>query len=78
MQAIPLCGTPDPHDRMCWGSDSGTPESIAGTDIIVRRLIGDILEAMVLGRTIDQTYAKVQIATPEKGTGLNDVGRRVR
>jgi len=46
-----------PHNKMCWGSDSSTPESIAGIDSIVRNLIADILESTVLERTIDEKYA---------------------
>ena len=46
-----------PHDRICWGSDSGTPESIAGIDSIMRKLIADVLVAGVDERTIDEGYA---------------------
>jgi len=46
-----------PHDRMCWGSDSGNPESIAGINSIVRRLIADVLESCMADGTIDEHYA---------------------
>ena len=46
-----------PHDKLCWGSDSGGPESIAGTDSIVRRLIADVLESCIADGTIDERYA---------------------
>jgi hypothetical protein len=64
-----------PHDRMCWGSDSGTPESIAGTDSTMRRLIADTLEAAVADRTVDERYAlefidNVYRRTPQRVFGL--------
>ena len=46
-----------PHDKMCWGSDSGSPESIAGINSIVRRLIADVLESCIADGTIDERYA---------------------
>ena len=52
------------------------PESIVGTDSIVRRLIADILEAIVLERTIDERYALEFIdnafyETPKRIFGLH-------
>ncbi len=46
-----------PHHKMCWGSDSQTPESIAGIDSITRRYIADALETAVKERIIDERYA---------------------
>jgi len=46
-----------PHTRFCWGSDSGTPETIAGTDRITRGLIADVLEAAIRDQLIDERYA---------------------
>lgn len=46
-----------PHDRFCWGSDSGTPETICGIDGITREAIADALEEMVADRIIDERYA---------------------
>jgi len=46
-----------PHDRMCWGSDCGSAETIAGIDSIMRNLIADVLEQSVASRTIDEKYA---------------------
>jgi len=46
-----------PHHKMCWGSDSQIPESIAGIDSITRRYIADALETAVKERIIDERYA---------------------
>jgi len=46
-----------PHHKMCWGSDSQTPESIVGTDKITRRYIADALETAVDEGIIDERYA---------------------
>jgi len=46
-----------PHDRICWGSDSCTPEEIAGVDRITRRLIAEALEDAVAARIVDEKYA---------------------
>ena len=64
-----------PHDRMCWGSDSSTPESIVGIDSIMRNLIADVLEASVEERIIDEKYALEFIEnsyreTPKRVFGL--------
>lgn len=45
-----------PHDRICWGSDSGSPESVAGTDSITRKLIAEVLEDELRNGTIDPRY----------------------
>ncbi len=39
-----------PSTRICWGSDSINPESVGGTDTIVRRRIAETLETANLGR----------------------------
>lgn len=46
-----------PHDRLCWGSDSGTPESIVGTDAIVRREIAHVLEDAIRDGILDERGA---------------------
>jgi len=46
-----------PHYKMCWGSDSSTPETIAGIDSITRRYIADALETAIQERIIDEKYA---------------------
>jgi hypothetical protein len=46
-----------PHHKFCWGSDSGTPESIAGIDWITRGLIADVLEESISDGIIDERYA---------------------
>jgi len=46
-----------PHHKMCWGSDSSTPETIAGIDIVTRRYIADALETAIKERIIDEKYA---------------------
>ncbi len=64
-----------PHDRMCWGSDSFTPESITGIDSIMRRLIADVLEMSIADGTIDESYAlefveNAYLKTPKRVFGL--------
>jgi len=46
-----------PHHRLCWGSDSGSPESIAGIDGIVRREIAGVLEGQVADGIADGASA---------------------
>lgn len=46
-----------PHHKFCWGSDSQTPESIAGIDSICRRYIADALEMALAEKIIDEKYA---------------------
>ena len=64
-----------PHDRMCWGSDSCTPESICGIDSIVRRLIADVLEEALRERLVDERHALEFVentyrSTPRRVFGL--------
>ncbi len=64
-----------PHDRMCFGSDSGTPETIVGIDSTMRRLMADVLDECVADRTIDERYALEFVencysATPKRVFGL--------
>lgn len=64
-----------PHDRMCWGSDTTTPESIVGVDSIVRRLIAEVLDEAVRDRTVDERYALEFVenayqATPKRVFGI--------
>ena len=65
-----------PHDRFCWGSDSGTPETICGIDRITREAIADVLEDMVAERIIDERYALSWIEyayrkTPQRLFGID-------
>lgn len=46
-----------PHNKMCWGSDSISPENIAGIDSIMPRLIADIVEDAISERLIGEKYA---------------------
>ena len=46
-----------PHHKFCWGSDSQTPESIAGIDSVTRLYIAEALEMAVKERIIDERYA---------------------
>ncbi len=64
-----------PHDRMCWGSDSNSPETIAGIDSIMRRLIADVLEVSLAEKTVDEKYAlefieNAYLETPKRVFGL--------
>ncbi len=64
-----------PHDRMCWGSDSGTPETIVGIDSVMRRLIADVLDDCLRDRAIDERYGLEFVEhlyrnTPNKVFGL--------
>lgn len=64
-----------PNDRFCWGSDSGSPESIVGIDYVVREEIGRILENLINDRIIDQKYAysfleNTYTKTPKRVFGL--------
>ena len=43
-----------PHDRICWGSDSGSPESIVGIDSIVRGEIAGVLEGLMQDGIMDE------------------------
>lgn len=42
-----------PHNRLCWGSDCGSLESIAGINRIVREEIANVLTDLVHRRIID-------------------------
>ena len=46
-----------PHDRICWGSDSGDPEGVAGINSVVRHLIADITEDCIADGLIDERAA---------------------
>jgi len=64
-----------PNDRLCWGSDSCGPESIAGVDSVIRRLIADVLEESIKEGTIDERYAlefveNTYVNTPKRVFGL--------
>jgi hypothetical protein len=64
-----------PHTRMCWGSDSGNPETIVGTGSVMRRVIADALEMSIADRTIDERYAlefveNVYQTTPKRLFGV--------
>jgi hypothetical protein len=64
-----------PHDRFCWGSDSCTPESIAGIDHIVRRQIAEVLDDCVARKVVDERYAlefieNCYLKTPQRVFGL--------
>jgi len=47
-----------PNDKFMWGSDSQTPESIAGIDRYCRRYIADALEMAIDEKVIDEKYGK--------------------
>lgn len=64
-----------PHDRICWGSDSGGPESICGINSVVRRLIADVLDECIADRLIDERYAmefleNAYMKTPKRVFGI--------
>ena len=64
-----------PHDRMCWGSDSITPESIAGINSVVRHAVADVVEQAFQDRLIDERYGHEFILntcqnTPRRVFGL--------
>ena len=64
-----------PHDRMCFGSDSGTPETIVGIDHVMRTNIAAALEMCLEDGTIDERYAMEFIEntyreTPKRVFGL--------
>jgi len=46
-----------PHERICWGSDTGTPECIVGIDELVRTQIADVLEESIGHGTLDEKTA---------------------
>jgi hypothetical protein len=46
-----------PHNRFCWGSDSGFPENIVGIGRIVREEIGVVLEDLMVRRILDERTA---------------------
>jgi len=46
-----------PHNRFCWGSDSGFPENIVGIGRIVREEIGGVLEDLMARRILDERTA---------------------
>ena len=64
-----------PHDRFCWGSDSKSPETIAGIDSITRRGIADVTAEAVASGIIDEKYAlefidNTYLNTPKRVFGL--------
>ena len=46
-----------PSKQICWGSDSGTLETIAGINAITRGQIATVLEGMIQERSIDELAA---------------------
>lgn len=46
-----------PHGKFCWGSDSGTPETIVGIGEITRERIANVLEDQIAHRIIDEKVA---------------------
>ena len=46
-----------PHGKFCWGSDSGTPETIVGIGEITRERIANVLEEQIAHRIIDEKVA---------------------
>lgn len=46
-----------PHNRLCWGSDSGSPETIVGIDCVVREQIAEVLDDLIRRRVIDDGAA---------------------
>ena len=46
-----------PPSKMCWGSDSCDPESMAGIDAITRREIAGVLEGMLADGRLDERAA---------------------
>ena len=46
-----------PHGKLCWGSDSGTPETIVGIGEVVRRAIADVLEDLLAREVLDEPTA---------------------
>ena len=46
-----------PHGKLCWGSDSGTPETIVGIGHVVRSTVADVLEDLIARRVLDVPVA---------------------
>lgn len=64
-----------PHDRICWGSDSSTPESIVGIDRITREQIAWVLSDMLRDGRLDERTAlrfleQAYTLTPRRVFGL--------
>jgi hypothetical protein len=47
-----------PHDKICWGSDSSTPETIVGNGRSTRAEIAGVLEEMLREGMLDERAAK--------------------
>lgn len=47
-----------PHNRLCWGSDSSTPETIVGNGRNTRAEIAGVLEQMLRERMMDERAAR--------------------
>jgi hypothetical protein len=47
-----------PHDKLCWGSDSSTPETVVGIGRVTRAEIAGVLEEMLREGMLDERAAK--------------------
>lgn len=68
-----------PHDRICWGSDSSTPETIVGNGRNTRAEIAGVLAEMLGERMIDERGAQDFLeacyqTTPARVFGLSAPG----
>jgi hypothetical protein len=64
-----------PHDRLCWGSDSHSPETIVGIDWVVREEIANVLDELVQRDILNEKTAltfleNAYLKTPKRVFGL--------